>query len=284
MHKWKRILLKRLKKFSLFDLAVLGAVAIVASGLYFVLFRTSSTLTVTVLVNQEHIQSDAWRGTPQWYSVMLRPGMKEVSGLNSVNAELLRIYSYDLFPPKKNMYLTVRLKTVYNRSSGLHNYKGKPLLTGQLIHLYLNNFLVDGVITHVEGQQDVSTRKKIRLVAAARQDNFVYQGTSGIWPQVADAIKVGDVIHDDQGNEIMRVVDKQETDAQQVVLTADGRAVLTTNPLRKDVTLELDVNALTFQDRYYLFDELPIAIGIGVPFNTDTVSVFLEPISITPVK
>lgn len=267
--------------FTFTDLAWFGVGVAILIFLAFLFFRKPSTLIATIKVNEDNI---AWwnMGTRSWFAQMFYPGMKEKDGLGKATAEVLSIKSYDTSPARKAAYLTVRLNTVYNRASNQYTYRGKPILIGSNLKLYLDNLQVEGLITAVEGAKDPRQKVVLLVESQIRDETPVYPETSGTKPYIADALSEGQEIKDDQGNTIIKILKKRVEDAQRVVTTSDGRVVIQTNPLRKDVFLTLQVRANRVANRYYIFDDVPILIGIGIPINTATISVWPEVTKIQP--
>lgn len=263
-------------------------VAILAAGAFglLVLFRQGATMTITVKVNDESVTFQSWRylgeGTRPWFAHLFRVGQKEKDGTGRSVAEIIGVRSFDTSPPKKVVYLDVRLKALYNRASGQNTFRGKPVLVGSPIRLALDDMMVEGLVTGINGKPDTRKRERLLVETEIREENPVYAELSGTKQYVADAISVGDTFSDDQGRPIVRVVGKSVTDAERAVTTADGRIVVQTNPLRKQVVLTLDVEATVIGNRYYIYDDIPVLIGLAIPINTPVISVWPEIKTIRP--
>lgn len=268
------------------DLAWLGIGVAILLILAYLFFRKPASLTVTIKVNEDGVAFNSWdaynKGTRSWFSQMFYKGMKEKDGLGKATAEVLSIRSYDTSPARKAVYLTVSLNTVYNRASNQYAYRGKPVLIGSTLKLYLDNLLVEGLVTAAEGAKDPRQKVVLLVESQVRDETPVYPETSGTKPYIADALSEGEEIKDDQGNTIIKILKKRAEDAQRVVTTSDGRVFIQTNPLRKDVFFTLQVRANQIANRYYIFDDVPILIGIGIPINTATISVWPEVTKIQP--
>lgn len=266
----------KLKNLSLFD-RILIAFAILGVAFFaYVFFRKSSYITVTIKVSEESIFYEPWRvetGTKTWVSQLFYQGMKEQDGLSRTTAEVLSIKSYDTLPSRKAVYLTLKIKSVYSRASNQYTFKGRPVLIGSTVRLYLDRLLVDGLITHVEGVKDSREKETLIIETQIREENPVFLETSGTRKHIADALKIGEEIKDDQGNTVIKVLNKRVENAKRTVITSDGRIIVGTNPLRKDVYLTLQVEALKIHDKYFLFEDIPLLIGEKIPINSSTVSI-----------
>ena len=109
-----------------------------------------------------------------------------------------------------------------------------------------------------------------------REETPAFPDSSGTSEHIANALIKGDMVKDDQGNIIVKIIDKKVENAKRLVITSDGRSVIQTNPLRRDVYLTLEVNAIKIGDRYYIFDDVPLLVGEKIPINTSTISVWPE--------
>jgi len=272
-----REILKNIKKFKPFDWILIGLTFILVLIFTFVFFRNSIYKVVTIEVTQESTYAwEVWdaSGSKMWFSDLFHKGMKERDGLGNVKAELLDTFSYEKTPARITVYLTTKLRVVYNRASNTYTYKGTPVLIGSKIKVNFDNLLVEGLITDIEGVSDKREKRLITVEAQIREENSTYLETSGTKAYIADAIKVGEEIKDNNGNTIIKIIDKKVEPAQRVVVTSDGRAMLRVDPVRKDIYLTLEINALKIGERYFLLNDIPIVIDYSLPINTPHLSLF----------
>lgn len=264
----------RLKHLTLLDGLVLFAVLSVILLFTYFFFRTNVYRTITIKVGESNV---LWpQSSRAWFSYLFRPGMKEKDGFGFVTAEVLHVFSYDLDSSMRNLYLSLRVKTTYNRASGQYIYRGKPVLIGSTIKLFLDELLVDGLVTNMEGVQDPREKKILTVETQLREETVIYPETAGARPYIADAVQEGDEYKDSNDNVIIKILKKRTQDSQKSVTTSDGRILIQAYPLRKDVYLTLEVHAIKIHNRFYVYDDMPIVIGAQIPINTSTVSVFPE--------
>jgi hypothetical protein len=282
----------KIKKLSLFDKALVALFIVLGLLFIYVFFRKSAYITVTVKIGEEDATWERW--SKPWYSKYFYKGMKERGSLGTVNADVLDVRSYDVAPMnilysnpanniysvKKAIYLTLKLKVVYNRSNNQFTYQGLPVLIGSPIKLYLDRTFVSGLVTGMEGIKDTRDKQTLIVEARIKRESQTYLETSGSDTYIADALTVGQKVLDDQGNLMIEIVKKRVEDAKRLTTTADGRTIISANPLKKDIYLTLKVYAFKMGDKYYLFDDVPILIGYPIPFNTPTTSVLPEVMSI----
>jgi len=97
---------------------------------------------------------------------------------------------------------------------------------------------------------------------------------------IAKALTTGQKIMDDQGRPVIEIIEKSVKDAKRLTTNDRGETIISSNPLKKDIYLTLKVYAYKMGDKYYLFDDIPVIIGLPIPLNTSTVSVWPEVTSI----
>ena len=103
-------------------------------------------------------------------------------------------------------------------------------------------------------------------------------------PYLADAIKVGDEVHDHNGAVVLKVVDKRVEFAKKVVTNSSGQVIVASNPLLRDVYLVLEISAMKINDKYYVFDDIPVLIGEEIPLNLPYLSTELLVTGISPLR
>src|SRR3989304_851606 len=127
---------KKFKNLGVFDYVLISLFLIGVTFFAYLFFRSPQYVTVTVKVGEESI---VWprEGIRDWFSQLFYVGMGEKDGLGNMQAEVKEVYSYDVKPNKRAVYLTLRLRAVYTKASNQYTYKGKPVLVGQPITLRL---------------------------------------------------------------------------------------------------------------------------------------------------
>lgn len=263
------------KKLTLFDQILAG---IAVFGILFFAYtfsRHASFVTITLKVGADNTYYSIFGpGIPTWYDNFFYKGMSEKNGLGTVQAEVLDINSFYKWPQTLSVYAKVRLRVTYNRASDQFTYKGTPVVIGSRLKLYLNNVLVEGLITGVDGVKD--PREKKTLIAETRiiDHNSTFLESSGTDQFLADTLNVGDEIKDLQGNTVIKIISKRVEPAKKVTTASDGSLLTQLDPIRKDVYVNLELNTTKVQGHYFIFDDIPILVGQAVPLNTSTTSIY----------
>lgn len=271
---------KFIKKLKYIDFIILGFSLLFILIFAFLFFRKSSNITVTVKVGDEDFYSPynpKWytpSTTKTWLADLFYEGQKEKDGLGKIKAEVLDVFSYYKTQNEKNVLLKIRLNTVYEKASNTHNYKGVSILIGSKIKLNLDQIYVNGTIVEVENFPLKWKKQKIIVETQIIDNNPVYLGTSGTDIYLANAININQEVKDNKGNTIIKIVDKKVKPAQKIVTNANGQVLLKFDPVKKDVFLILEINALVINNQYFLFEDVPIKIGYEIPINLPEISVF----------
>ncbi len=276
---------KNLKGFkpTLFEILLGSTALIIIIAVFFLLFRTSKKLNVTIKVNEESV---IWpnQGVSAWFADLFYVGMGEKNSFGKTMAKVTKVRSYNSDPSKKTLYLTVNLDAVYSPGISQYSYKGKNILIGSTLQLYLDKIFIEGLIVDVEGFKEPYPTQKLMVDAQVMDINPVFPETYGVIPFIPDNINEGDVVRDNQGKVALQIVKKRVVDASKTIITADGNIISATDPIRKDVYLTLEILASRIGNRYYLFGDLPILVGLGLPIHLDKISIFPTVTKITEVK
>jgi hypothetical protein len=215
------------------------------------------------------------RNNPQaWFVYLFKEGMRERDGLGRTSAEIEKVNYYDSGEAKKAVYLNLRLRVDYNKRSRNYLYKGKPLLIGSPIKIEFEDIITEGLVTSVEGVDD--PRKDVELIVKSQifDLNPVFPETNGVQPFLAEAINVDDKVRDSNGREVITVLEKTEEAAKKIVTNDKGEVFLRRDPVKKDVYLTLKLLVRQINDEYYLFDDIQVKIGNGIPIHTVNYSIW----------
>jgi hypothetical protein len=267
----------RIKLFKTFDWILIGC-GLIAVILFAVLFfRKSTFITVTVSVGEDSaVYGSFWGniGPKYWFANAFRKGQKEKSGLGKVQAEILNVYSYDKVPGHKTVYLDVKINTVYNRATNTYTYKGTAVLVGSTIKLNLDSVFAQGLVTEVQGFPARTERKTIQIETQMDDQETTFLGTAATKGYLADSIQVGDIVKDNKGIALIKVLDKKVQPAEVTVATSDGRIIKASDPVRKDVFLTLEIAVEKIDGKYYFLNDIPILVNQPIPINTSITSIF----------
>jgi len=267
----KKFLLK-FKELSLFDLLLGLGLFLVALSFFLFFFRKNIYLKATIKVTDDNVLY-AYTNSPSWFSFLFYKGISEKDGLGKTQAEVLDVLLYPISPNTKAAYLTVKLKTVYDKRKNQYSFKGEPVLIGNPLKLNFENLAVEGLVIDVEGFPKQG--KEIEVISDAQllYESPVFPETQGVPDYIANAFSVGDKSHDSQKNVLVEILEKRVVSADKVVTDDKGNLLVRKDPFRKDVFLKLRVRLKQINNELYFLDTLKFAIGQSIPVQLEKVTI-----------
>lgn len=235
-----------LNKLTPFDwLAILVILAALVFAAPFI-FKQERWLTVEVKMAPEQWWWEA-NPPPYWLADTVKVGDKAYDALGRKIAETVDVRTLEWGATRKEAYLTVNLKANYDRRKQKFTFKQRPLEVGRPIELELGGAQILGLITYVEGLPD--ERQKVTKKVAAK--------ILGVQPWIAVAIPAGGGMKDSRGRVLARVLDKRVELARE--FTAVG--TVATNPLKRDVTLTLELETVEQGGIFYFREGQAVKVG-----------------------
>ncbi len=147
-----------LKKYSILDIIALVIFFTILFILAIFFLRKTEYTYITLrssisdtLIKRQYAQ------TPSWYIQNIQVGMQEKNEVGQVINEVTDILYYPTNDDDKTLYITLKVRAVYNKNSKQYSYNGMPLLIGSLQEFKLNNIKVRGIIQAI-GKQKKETQ------------------------------------------------------------------------------------------------------------------------------
>lgn len=261
------------KKLQFFDYLVAGFFLLLAGAFFIFFFRKGRYLTVRVKVTERNVLY-ASSTPPSWFVYLFKKGMKEKDGLGRLSAEITDVYFYDSKINKKAVYLTLKLRTTYNRRTGEYKYKGIPVVVGEGLRINFEKILVEGLIVEVEGLKNPYEEVYFKVKVQLQEKNQVFSETTGVDPFVAEAIKVGDKVFDSKGEVVAEVLTKEIYPAKKNTFDARGNVYQKTDPRLKDVFLTLRIKAKKIHNEFYFLDDIRLKVNSVIPLHFRNLSIW----------
>ncbi|MFN4212868.1 MAG: hypothetical protein ACK4FL_02820 [Microgenomates group bacterium] len=267
--------MKNLRKINFFDYLII--ILILSLFLFFLirLFRKTTQIEIVLKIYRE-----------EWFLQQLKPGMAEKNILGKKMAEILSIKTYPTGDQKKWSHLKIKLKAVYSPGENSYVYKAKKILIGSDFEFYPNNLLVDGTIIKINDKNKDNNLYQIKAKGRLINNDPSFPNTEGVDEYIANSIEEGSIMTDSLNFPAVKINKKDILDAKMVTVDAFGQTYLKTNPLRKDVFVDLTIWAEKKGDYYYLFgdESFPIIIGNSIPFTSENNWVFFTITEIKEIK
>lgn len=203
----------------------------------------------------------------------LKEGLKAKDQLGNTVIEILDIYRYPSSNVNQDVYTTLRLSTVYDRRTGQYTFESLPLLVGDYRTFHLQGVSFNGIIIDINTTGKPHEQKKF-LITGFLDPNFNNgipidkqvilsndsMNANGVMNYMADQVKPGLKIFDNQGLVIVEIVSVNKTPGK-ISSVENGRYIATEDPDTKHVEINMVVSAEKIGDGYYFEKEAPIIVG-----------------------
>lgn len=251
-------ILKSLPKLHWVDIFIFFVVGAVLVGFFFFFYRKASYITIRVKVTNQEVLT-AYSEPRNNYSWRFHKGDIERDVLGRVVTELENVETYSVTPENKVVYLDLRVRATYDTRTKMYAARGKNLMYGTPMRFNLTEVTFDGFVTEVPGGAQINVTEKIVKVRA-----FAGQ----VAPALAKEIKVGDTVTNSLGKQLVKITKVEVTQARQTSQDSKGNLLIATNPLFKDVLIEMDLLVKDVNnDELVMFDDYRVNIGVLVPIN-----------------
>jgi hypothetical protein len=268
-------MLKRLislkKNITVFDVVLLTVICVLGIGFFLFFYRTSTYVNITVRVTDQDVLY-AQTQPQNWYANRFAIGDVERDSVGNVIAEIIDVHVTPVESNRSIVYITLRVKSVYDSRTKLYSLRGKPIIFGNAFRFTMQNVVFDGIVTKAPKSSEAGIEKNIRITALMR----------GIEPYVAEALKKDMMVKSSTGTILAKILDVNIKPAEVVTQNLYGDLLLKNDPLYKDVIVSVEVLSLLENDVYYAFDK-PIAVGEPIALNFGHISIYPFITSIEPL-
>jgi hypothetical protein len=245
----KKKFLSQIKKtFTIYDILIFLLALVFLSFVWFY-FRDRQTW---VTVNIKATSPQWWNNTPPppyWLADSLEVGAIEYGVLNKPQAEIVDTQIFETGDSRKEVFLTVRLKSGYNKNTKQYNYQGQPVEIGSPIELHFGRVFVQGIISSIADKDE-------------KTESFIVKGkVFDIYPWEAEAVKVSEVMKDGQGNIVAEIFDKDISLADYITTDFNGNVYVKKRPDKRDVVYTIKLKAIERAGNFYFKREQLLRVG-----------------------
>lgn len=261
------------QRLNLFDKALL-LIFFVGLGIFVVFFRRIPTWTeATFKITEPHPLAMSTPVTNE-YALNIHQGDIERNELGEIVAEVIDKQVYQTDPYTEVIYLTIKLKTLYNPRKQMYTAKGRPLIFGQPFTFDFTNTRFQALVVDFPGKQLQPQSGQAIVQAQIRADDRSFSDISGVPEYLADQFNVGDQVLDNQGHPVVTILEVESRPARRTIQTTTNEMRVINDPQLKDVYLKLELSTLVIDDRHYMPHYVPVQVSQTVPLNLETVSVW----------
>lgn len=291
--------LEKIKKiasqFTVIDFVGITVFLIILIVLVLFFLRKSSFAYVTLLVSKDKYAFNSlyYYKPPSWYLQNLKVGMVNKDFIGKPDLEIVDIYSYPNINDENQLYVTLKVKTVFNKRTQQHLYQGQPLLIGENRSFKLDSIYIPGDIHKISNQLDEEKNVKKIIVTGELEgknhekipnfndaeiitNDILYLG---IKKYLADKIESGLTITNSKNEMIAKVIDVEKSSGYREF--AYGASFLKSiDQSRQIVKLKVEVNLQKVNGKYLYMETDQVLIGkmLQLPFKDFVVYLTVEKI------
>jgi hypothetical protein len=219
-------------KLDVFIVAIFLAIILVGGLTIKLVLQKDTYITVEMLASG----GEWWWGTapPYYWNISpLSKGMKELDVTQKPLVEVLDVVTYGT-DNRKFVWMKARLKVKKNVRTNVYTFKQTEVQVGKTLTIAPNNIMLIAQVISVDGMKSVWNKKDIVVVGKMTHK---YQ-----WE--ADAIEVGDVMKDNNGDVVAEILDKQVAPHEAVTVDWRGEPLLRLDPYFKDITVTIKLRVI----------------------------------------
>jgi hypothetical protein len=279
----KRLKIKKFRRSIM--LIAAGIVAIALCVVVFVLYLSQKK---TYVVADLFITGGEWwwvtSSPPYWLGEPVQRGAVEYNISGKKIVEILDVQKFDELN-RKTMVVKARLLVTKDFRTKKYRFQQNPLEIGATIEISPGSVQMYANVIGIQGVQNFDQLQKQTIVV--RWYN--------VFPWQADAIHIGDAMTDNSGKEVLRVLSKDVRDAEKTVVTENNQSyygapgkqtgqlvLLHTDPLRRDVTLTLDILTRSSGEQNFFGYMQTIKVGEPLYLSLPNININPQIISFTP--
>ena len=259
MTKINNLIQSYLKKQNLFDL--IGVISffliLIVAALFFL--RKGQYVYVTLRVSNDRILREGYfNRSPEWYIENLPVGLEDIDLLGKVNAEVVRVYYYPKIDVNQTVFVTLKLRSVYNQRTKQYSYNGLPVLIGGYQNININGVSMSGIV-HEIGESFIEVSK-------IKEKKYLVTGT--LETQANEIIK----FTADTGFEGIKKI--KRSPARRTFISGNYLASAI-DPKRENIELEMEVLTKEINGRFLYQEESPIILNTIVGFNFESFEIVM---------
>lgn len=280
--------LARIRKIPFVDrLILLIFIAILAFATYFFLRQSKYVYITMYVTHNETLTGDEWGKPPIWFTESIKPGIKEKSIFGKDQISVIDVYRYDNIgvSTTTEMYVVLKINSVYNKRIDQYSYMGVPLLVGSYQKFKIQDVVINGIIRSLDMTFTKPAQKSfiVKGFLDSRNNNFPYYqsldspneliATNGIPKSVSAKINEGLCIYDTNQTCIVEIKNATKTPA---FYRVPGNGILSFVPddAREKVEMTVKISADIINGKPYFKSAYPVVINQLLLFHFSDFSAF----------
>lgn len=186
---------------------------------------------------------------PYWLADAVVPGAVEYSANGKKLAEVLEVSRYDE-DYNKALWVKIRILVTEDKSNNGWRFKQQTLSIGSILTIKPDHVNLSGSLVSIDGKPE--TKYKMVNITIKQYGIKLWQ---------AKSVNIGDIRKDENGNINAKIVNKKIEQAEVSAYTSDGRILARRDPLKVDLTVDLEIFVAEKNGLVYFNRVQPIKIG-----------------------
>lgn len=225
----------------------------------------------------------AWRNlrlrssdTPFWMANKLSVGQKMIDVQGDTIAEIINVERYEQGIDKSDVYLDIKLKTIFEEKSQQYLYDSKTVNLSNFLYLQFNNIAVNAQI--IDDTLPDSGYKKKEIIATAKW--------YAVEPWQVNQMKIGEKVINEYTNETVAEILTLRTQVfpNNVFTYQDGEVNVVPHQLKKDVLFTVKFNGFEYDNKLFFAGHQRIKVGDSITFFGKNLTYYLIIQNINQVK
>ena len=258
------------KKIKPLDIVLGIGFIVVVLGFFLFFHRKSEYVNIRVKVTDQDVLY-ANTNPKTWYANRFKVGDSEMNEFGTVISKITSVETFNISGDSKVVYLDINIKAVYNKQTKLYSAKGTNLIFGNTLKFNFTNTFFNALITESPStinQKDYSEEERTVVVMQRSLISTVLaQDVFSLEPEIVEKIKNGDTITDSNGNVLARVTNVIIKPAMRIAQTSGGDLIMREDPYFKDAMITLNMKVKKYKGEEFVFDFIPLKIGVAIPLN-----------------
>lgn len=233
---------------------------------YFIIKQEWKIIRIEVIGNSWATSYDPYGyRTPFWLSDKLTKGLVEKNSSGKVIAEIIKVDNYARGDEEAEVYLTVRVKTFFNKKIGKYIFKSRSLDLGMPIDLRPGNLFIPGQIIDVDVPLGGYLTKEVIITCIRANDN----------PWMFNNIKPGEKMYNRADKSVIaEIINTKLEPPTSSIFLQNGEII--NDPKKKDLILTIKAQVFQQDGNWFFAGHQQVKIGNPLSIYTDNFNLGME--------
>lgn len=212
-----------------------------------------------------------------WTTNKLNVGQKTFDTEGNILAEIVNIEKYEIKPEFNDIYLDIKVRTIYDKRSNQYLYKNNALYIGNNIEMQFDNVAVRGEIIDFDSPSNAYKKKEIII--------------TGRWfstePWQRAQMKIGEKMINQANNQTVAEILKfyyENIPNNVFVFDQTGEISIIPHQLQKNVIFTIKLNGFEYDNKLYFAGHQRIKVGDSITIYGTNLTYYITVQRINQIK